>query len=395
LTSDGTKTIDCHPTKESAEAQERAIQAEKAKDYAYKLANVELFEAGTHNGDKYTEKDLDDIVEAYSKQGFQAPLKAGHADTPGKPALGWIANLRRNGTRLIGDITDIPKEIYELIKTRGYDRVSSEIFWNLESAGKKYRRALKAVAILGADIPAVSTLTPLHKLFSGCEGTVKYYDAGGNEMNEQISELQTHLEELQAKIEAMSKGKKLEDGDADLFGKLQTQVATLEQKLADANKQHAKFVATQDELADAQKRIHALEEERRQNSIKDMVTDVKVPAFRPYIQALLDAATADTEPRVVKFSRAGKEEDLTVERVVKDLVVELNKLSHGLFKDYTHANRRNLSDDDIDYADRQAVSSLVDRKTREYMAKHSVKEYGMALNAVLEAEPDLKAAYSS
>lgn len=140
------------------------------------IKGVEIFEVGEWNGDKYDESDLDAMVDAFKHQQFVPPLKAGHDETPGRPALGWVANLRRVGTKLIADFTHIPDAVFQVIKSRGFDRVSSEIYWDLKQGKKKFRRALKAVALLGADVPAVSSLAPLHSLFFNLEGTVKYYD---------------------------------------------------------------------------------------------------------------------------------------------------------------------------------------------------------------------------
>lgn len=140
------------------------------------IKGVEIFEVGSWNGDFYGAQDLDDMIDAFKHQQFVPPLKAGHDETPGRPALGWVTNLRRVGTKLIADFTHIPDAVFQVIKNRGFDRVSSEIFWNLEQGKQKFRRALKAVALLGADIPAISSLAPLHTLFFGLEGTIKHYD---------------------------------------------------------------------------------------------------------------------------------------------------------------------------------------------------------------------------
>lgn len=138
------------------------------------LKGVEVFATGTHNGDEYTEGDLDDMVSASAAQGFTPPLKAGHNESPGKPAIGWVENLRRVGNKLVADITHIPAEVYGVIRRRGYDRVSAEVYWNLKQGARTFRRALKAVALLGADVPAVSSLAPLHKMFSGGDEVRRY-----------------------------------------------------------------------------------------------------------------------------------------------------------------------------------------------------------------------------
>lgn len=136
------------------------------------ISGVEIFSSGSHNGDTYTDKDLDAIVEAYGSLDFKPPLKAGHSkDKPGMPALGWVDNVRRNGGKLIADFKQIPELLYSAIKDGRYNTVSSEIYWNLTRGGKKYPRALKAVALLGADIPAVAGLRPLGDLVETFDST--------------------------------------------------------------------------------------------------------------------------------------------------------------------------------------------------------------------------------
>jgi len=128
------------------------------------IKDVEIFMSGTHNGDKYTDKDLDSMIEAYGKTGFRPPLKDGHhKDEPGMPALGWVENLKRVGNKLVADFVDMPKVVYDAIKRKAYDRVSAEIYWGYKGKDGVLPRVLKAVSLLGADIPAIKELRPLRE----------------------------------------------------------------------------------------------------------------------------------------------------------------------------------------------------------------------------------------
>jgi len=135
------------------------------------IRGVEIFKAGTHNNDTYTERDLDDMAAAEKELDYRVALKLGHSrDEPGAPAYGWIQNLRRVGDKLLADFTDMHDSVIDAIRNRSYDRCSAEIFWGLKRGGKTFRRALKAVALLGADVPAVAGLKPLHKMeFTECQ----------------------------------------------------------------------------------------------------------------------------------------------------------------------------------------------------------------------------------
>lgn len=129
------------------------------------IKGVEVFAAGVHNKDTYTEQDLDDMVTAFNALDFRPALKVGHTkDAPGAPSYGWVSNLRRIGKKLVADFTDMHDSVAKAIRDKRYGRVSAEVFFNLHRAGRVYRRALKAVALLGAEVPAVAGLVPLHKM---------------------------------------------------------------------------------------------------------------------------------------------------------------------------------------------------------------------------------------
>lgn len=155
------------------------------------IKGVEIFASGTWNNDKYTDKDLDTIVNTFqsTKELLKPYLKLGHSENQqllaedSLPAAGWISNVYRKGSKLLADFQDIPAKVYELIKKRAYARVSSEIFVNMKVNGKRYPYALKAVALLGGETPAVQTLDDVHALYAvdaqvlayGKEAEVKTY----------------------------------------------------------------------------------------------------------------------------------------------------------------------------------------------------------------------------
>src|SRR5947208_13550037 len=95
-----TKTLGCHPTEAEANAQLRAIEANKAtaepvvKKFACSIEGWPIFRTGTWNGDDYSTTDLQQMADAFTKVGFQPPFKLGHIDDPGAPAIGWVSALR-------------------------------------------------------------------------------------------------------------------------------------------------------------------------------------------------------------------------------------------------------------------------------------------------------------
>lgn len=145
----------------------------KEKLETFDLKDKVIFSAGTHNGDLYTEEDLKKIEIAFNacKGKLRPPLKLGHGEwqglweNEGLPAIGWVDNVRAVGNDLLADLVKIPRAIYELISVGAYRTMSAEIYWNAVVDGEKYPYALKALALLGADIPAVKTVSDLMALY--------------------------------------------------------------------------------------------------------------------------------------------------------------------------------------------------------------------------------------
>lgn len=158
----------------------------------YTLSGVEIFAAGTWNSDVYGVADLDHMVSAFGQVGFNPPLKLGHdksqplAASDGMPSLGWIKNLRRVGSTLVADLVNLPKKVYEAIKRKNYDRVSAEVYVGYESNGREWPYVLKALSLLGADIPAVTSLAALETLYDAEKRPYKRYDYGLMDMMPEV-----------------------------------------------------------------------------------------------------------------------------------------------------------------------------------------------------------------
>ena len=154
------------------------------------LDNQEIFATGLWNKDQYSENDLDDMVGAFAKVGFKPPIKLGHSDTQkllkgeGLPAAGWVENLRRAGDKLICDFKRVPKKIAELIKAGAWRKKSAEVYWDYldEANSTKFPRVLKAVSLLGEDIPAVTNLGDILALYKKLPaGPPHAYEEDGRE----------------------------------------------------------------------------------------------------------------------------------------------------------------------------------------------------------------------
>lgn len=157
------------------------------------LPAVEIFAEGTWNGDRYTGDDLQAMIDAFGKLGFEPTVKAGHADGQdglnekeyrkvfGAPALGYVARIYRRGSKLLADLKQVPRNFANLVKAGAYKRVSSEIYWNYkdEAGSKTYPRVLKSIAFLGAEIPALPSLKAIEALYhKNSAGRVYAYEGG-------------------------------------------------------------------------------------------------------------------------------------------------------------------------------------------------------------------------
>lgn len=159
------------------------------------IKGAEIFATGTWNSDVYNLSDLEAMVEAFGKVGFEPPVKAGHEEGQeqndeirrklfGVPALGYVKRLYLSGKKLLADLGDVPARFGQLIKAGAYKRISAEIFWNYndESTGKKWPRVLKAISFLGADIPALTNLKAVESLYKRIESGALVYKDGENEV---------------------------------------------------------------------------------------------------------------------------------------------------------------------------------------------------------------------
>lgn len=134
------------------------------------ITGAEIFAAGTWNERTFTEADLDGIVAAFNALNLtgRVPLKFGHNSeqpiTDGQPALGWVSRVYRDGSKLLADFTDMPVSVYNAIKQGMYKFVSVELLRDVRASTRVIPWVLDAVALLGADQPAVGNLGDLQAL---------------------------------------------------------------------------------------------------------------------------------------------------------------------------------------------------------------------------------------
>ncbi len=391
-------------------------------DFTHKLEGVEIFAAGKHNGDTYTVSDLDAMVDAFYKLDFKPPLKAGHVeDKQGMPALGWISNLRRTGEKLLADFIEMPQGVYDYIKGKRYNTVSSEVFWNLRRGDKFFSRALKAVSLLGAEIPAVAGLKSLNEMFSAdAEVHVHQWSPTGDQ-NTTTKEHPMDVKELQGKLAAAEKALSEQSARADAAEKAAKDVADKVAKLEEAYKakgndgldkalaslnaseqeEQVKSLALAKEAAEksakaerearealeksysaTNKRLAELEEEVRKQKVGELAERCRIPAMRPYVQAFVDLASRDPGAKVYSEKQKGEADAM---QVATELVEFINGTSKHLFSV--------VSKDTNDQKQRDAdASAEVSKRAKAYALQHKVDPFE-AMKAVLADDPLLAQEY--
>lgn len=118
---------------------------------------LEIFRAGDY-GPKglWSEEDLDRIANSYDPNLHEAPVTLDHAQSG--PSLGWVAEVRRTGDRLVARLRGLNDRLVEMLRAGEFKKRSVELYGAMPESGGPY---LKAVSFLGAATPAVKGLRDL------------------------------------------------------------------------------------------------------------------------------------------------------------------------------------------------------------------------------------------
>lgn len=362
------------------------------KGQTFNLQGVEIFAVGEWKGDKYTEEDLDAMVAAHGTVGFTPPLKLGHNKEQedglmkdGHPAFGWVDRLYRHGTKLLADFRDVPRKLYEAMKRGNYKTVSSEIFWNYSKEGRTLPRVLKAVSLLGADIPAVTTLEAIENLYEDEGQDFKTYEfshgsddqaqGAGNpnrKKKEGNMELQKQYDELKAQHDA-----------------LETKYAELEES---RNTSDTELKEAKEKLEAAEKQLSEREAEVRAGKVAEFVASRKkegrvTPAVEKELTTLLLTAS-DEKDALTYTDKDNKEVKLSQRELLEKFVGNLPKVmdfsEHGQEGDAAAFAAGEDEDPRVE----------VDRRVQAFIKAGKAESYSEAMGLVLSQDADLKKAYA-
>lgn len=293
------------------------------------LTGIEVFASGVWNGDKWTDEQLEEMVKNFNelKGVLDPPFKLGHSDKQeiaGKPAIGWIHNLYKQGNKLIADIKDIPANVYDLIVNKAYRKVSSEIMPKFRhESGKMYDNVFCGLALLGEELPAVSSLKSIEALYAQREG-IKCYEfnlTGGEKDMDRIEELTKQLADKDIEL------KKFEVEVAELK-KTETELADAQKAVADKD---VEIKAKDEEVAKMKSELKAIELSKVEGEdnafIDEAVKSEKVmPKQKDVLVSIFKALREQSAP-VLKYSVDGKEEEKSMRDVLKSYITDSPKLN--------------------------------------------------------------------
>jgi len=337
-----------------------------------RINGVEIFACGKWNGDEYTMDDLNEMVKAFNENPTLKPyLKLGHDDKQvilqqdGYPAAGWIERVYIVGEKLVADFCDIPDKVYKLIKNKAYRKVSSEIFWNLKIGEKVYSKVLAAVALLGADTPAVTSLNDILGMYKNQSGELKIYQANidlklpqfsnkkkgeTKEQTEKELELEKQFKEQQEKLAALETEK--------------AKYATIEKAKADAE---AELETLRKYKAEAEKKEQELLEKAEIARIEKFATELvseklATPAMKPLVEALIGKE---------KKEYTINEKQMSKEEILKEALMLFKEAAKVNFAESSEEGQQTQKDFDKE----------LDAKAKEYATKNGVT-YGQAIKIV-------------
>ena len=130
----------------------------------------------------------------------------------------------------------------------------------------------------------------------------------------------------------------------------------------------------------------------RQEKIAFKLRGVKLPAFRPFMRALLEMV-ADA-PGAKTYVVTDAKNPVTAESVVDALIAELNHQAEGIFKTFSAHVPAPRPDPD----EPEEIQAKIDYRVKQYCRANKLDpkaDYKAALEAVLNADSQLKTAYTA
>jgi len=114
----------------------------------------EVWAAGNYPQGNFTEEDVQQIVDNYNPEQYEAPIVIGHPQKD-DPAFGWVEALKREGKKLLAKFKQVEPTFQEAVNQGRYRKVSVR----LRKTDNGW--TLRHVGFLGAAPPQVEGLKPI------------------------------------------------------------------------------------------------------------------------------------------------------------------------------------------------------------------------------------------
>jgi len=397
----------------------------------YELNDIEVFAKGKWKGWTFGDKEIDGIIKSTNEiiDKIKPMVKLGHSEEQkllkqsGLPAGGWITKLKRVGDKIVADIKEVPKVLYELIKNGAYKRISIELMSDyFEPATKKtYKQVLSAIAFLGGDLPAVTNLKDIAALYDAdknaniiifekeiknaelykCEcikcgfimesdkhcNEIKCSECGGDMRRvERPGPGQPHddTKTKERKVYIMPNGIKITEVEGkkfvavEDFEKLEQDKKVIETAKKASDEYKAKFEAEQTKAKEKTAELAKVQSEKRTAEIKTYIesncsekTMRFMPKQKDILMTLMESVSDD---KVIKFTVDEKEVELSQRDMLMKFVDLQPNFADSMFAELSKDKEHNEENDE----------SKNEIKVQKYMDEHKGVNYGDAVKACLE-----------
>lgn len=332
------------------------------------LKNVEIFAVGTWNEFKFVQEDLGEIIKntniLIQKNELSPRVKLGHStnqilegQSDGDPRLGNVENFRTEDNKIVADLTNLPDIIFAAIQKERFTDVSVEM-----EHIKHFGWFIKAVSLLGADIPAVKTINDLQKFLKDDANDVEYSS------NIKLACSEPIIINQPEKERNMPEDKNLLQLELDKR-ELERKLKEAQDKSSESEKELSKFREIEND------RRFSAEKEKLLAPYKEQVKIGKLP---PMMMNKLETAIDEQRQSFSENSRL-----MLAANIINDIAAAYNETLPA--REQAHDAR----EDNIELSD---VSKKVDIETRKIMASTN-KDYIEASDAVFRANPELEREY--
>jgi len=355
----------------------------------YELKDVEIFGIGIWKGNKITGEDLDGIVNDTNEiiDKLKPKVKLGHGDKQallqrtGLPAGGWITKLKRAGDKILVDIKEVPKVLYQLIKNGAYKRISSEILtdYTEPSTKKVYKKVLSAIAFLGADLPAVTNLKDIAALYDvNKEADLIVYPELKDKKNKIRKEVYLDMGDKKVIITEMD-GKKFVS--VEDYEQIEKDKKAVDEKVKAGEDYKTKFEAEEKKTKEAESKLAKTDKEKREAEIKSFIdtncseTNMRfLPKQKDIMMALIESAS---DEKKIKFTADGKETEISQRNLLEEFIKLQPNFSDSIFTELSKSEEEEEEGED--------KLTPEEKKVQKYMDEHKDISYRDAVLAVLDS----------